>query len=75
MTIRLSISLTRSIGNLLPILGRRSASVGLVIEVREEIVEEYGVRKREVEGPAGIPTVVEEELRRMDEGKTELEQL
>lgn len=57
------------------VLGWCPASVGLGVEVREEVIEENGVGEGEVEGPAGVATVVEEELGGVDEGQAELQEL
>lgn len=42
--------------------------VGLVVELGEEEVEEYGIRKNEDEGPARVLAVVDEELAAVQEG-------
>lgn len=48
-------------------------AIGFIVEIVEEVIEEYGVRQGEDNGPAGIAAIVEDQLKRMEKGDAELE--
>lgn len=48
-------------------------SIGFIVEIVEEIIEEYGVRQGEDNGPAWVAAIIEDQLKRMEKGDAELE--
>lgn len=53
-------------------LGQLVRRVGLVVELGEEEVEEYGIGKNEDQRPAWVLAVVDQELAAVQEGQAEL---
>lgn len=48
-------------------------AIGFIIEIVEEVIEEYGVRQGEDNGPTWITAIVEDQLERMEKSDAELE--
>lgn len=48
-------------------------AIGFIVEIVEEVIEEYGVRQGENNGPTWIAAFVEDQLKRMKKSNAELE--
>lgn len=48
-------------------------AIGFIVEIVEEVIEEYGVGQGENNGPTWIAALVEDQLKRMEKRDAELE--
>lgn len=48
-------------------------TIGFVVEIIKQVIEEYGVRQGEDNGPTWVTAFVEQQLKRMEKGDAELE--
>lgn len=48
-------------------------AIGFIVEIVEQVIEEYGVRQGEDNGPTWITAIVEDQLKRVEKCDAELE--